>query len=247
MMTKISPEETALKILREKFPDSKVMFLAGSVMRGEGTEYSDLDIVVMYEKIEAAYRDSFFINDWPVEVFVHDIETLKYFFQKFDATSGIPALSNMVCEGKEIPGPSDFSLKLKDLARLTIETGPEKWTSKEVDRARYMITDICDDLRNPSSEEEMMGSLVQLYDALTIFYFRSQNKWTAKGKSIPKIWKKDNPELAESFSEAFTYAFKYQDSSKIIIFSEQILRPAGGWYFENSKTIAPADWRIALD
>jgi hypothetical protein len=244
MTQKPTPEQTALRIYKEKFPDSKVMFLAGSVMRGEGTEFSDLDIVVVYEKIEAAFRDSFFIDNWPVEVFVHDPETLNYFFQKFDTQSGIPSLLSMVLEGKEIPGPSRFSTNLKEDAKTTLEDGPAKWTSKEIDRARYMITDICGDLRKPRSPDEMIGSLVQLYESLTTFYFRSQDKWSAKGKSIPKRWKSENLLLAQDFLEAFGYAFKQNDSSKIISFSEQILKPFGGWYFDGSKTIAPSDWRI---
>lgn len=72
MKSKPTPEETALKIYREKFSDAKVIFLAGSVMRGEGTDFSDLDIVIVYESIEAAFRDSFSFDSWPIEVFVHD-------------------------------------------------------------------------------------------------------------------------------------------------------------------------------
>ena len=45
-------------------------------MRGQATETSDLDLVVVYERLEAAYRESFVHGGWPIEVFVHDPETL---------------------------------------------------------------------------------------------------------------------------------------------------------------------------
>jgi predicted nucleotidyltransferase len=244
MSTRPTPEETALHIFKEKFSDCKVMFLAGSVMRGEGTIHSDLDIVVVYEKLEAAWRDSFHYDNWPIEVFVHDPTTLNYFYEKFDKATGIPSLANMVIEGKEIPCKDEFSGSLKSTARTVIENGPEKWTIKEIDRGRYLVTDICDDLRKPRSHEEMVASTVQLYEALTSFYFRSRNEWSAKGKTIPTRWKQYDFELAKEFISVFELAFSKKDSSEIIKFSEKILLPYGGWLFQNSKTIAPKEWRI---
>jgi len=150
----------------------------------------------------------------------------------------------MVMEGKEIPGPSEFSQNIKNMAKNILEVGPEKWTEKEINQARYAITDICDDLKSYRSSQEMIGSLIQLYPILTNFYFRSQNKWSAKGKAIPKRWKKDNLELAKEFVSAFDNALKQNNPSEVIHFSEKILNPFGGWYFEGSKTVAPSDWRI---
>ncbi len=46
---RISPKNAAIEIYNERFPDAKVIFLAGSVIRGEGTAHSDLDLVVVYE------------------------------------------------------------------------------------------------------------------------------------------------------------------------------------------------------
>lgn len=38
----------ASQILVEKFTGAEVVFLAGSIIRGEGTATSDLDLVVVY-------------------------------------------------------------------------------------------------------------------------------------------------------------------------------------------------------
>lgn len=244
MKQKPYPEITALKIYQEKFPTAQVLFLAGSVMRGEGTEYSDLDIVVVYEYVEAAYRDSFIYEGWPIEVFVHDRETLKYFFEKIDGPSGIPSLPNMVFEGSEIPKQTDFSRGIKEKAKVFIESGPVAWTKNDIDRNRYFITDLCDDLRQPRSYHEMVGTLGQLQEALTNFYFRAQGKWSAKGKSIPRKWKQDNPALANEFLNAMENAYKFGDAKLIISFSEKILNSYGGWHFEGFKLEAPIEWRL---
>ena len=92
-----SPIQAASEILKERFSEAKVIFLAGSALRGEQTPYSDLDLVVVYDKLAAAWRQSFIHKCWPV---VHDPETLTYFFWEMDRPLGVPSLAAMVAEGK---------------------------------------------------------------------------------------------------------------------------------------------------
>ena len=56
-MKKLDPREVALDLWKAKYPRAKVIFLAGSVMRGEGTEFSDLDLVVVFDELENAWRE----------------------------------------------------------------------------------------------------------------------------------------------------------------------------------------------
>ena len=103
--TRIEPPEAARRILRERYGGAVVLFLAGSVVRGEGTPGSDLDLVVLYERLPNAYRESLVYEGWPVEAFVHDPETLRRFFQT-DSREGIPSILYMVVEGVELPATS---------------------------------------------------------------------------------------------------------------------------------------------
>ena len=52
--------KTTNEIRAAKFPNAKVIFLAGSIVRGVGTPDSDLDLVVVFEHLPNAYRESFF-------------------------------------------------------------------------------------------------------------------------------------------------------------------------------------------
>ena len=69
-------------IRAERYPDAAVMFAAGSIVRGEGTAFSDLDLVIVHGRLDRAYRESFRYDRVPVEAFVHDPETLGTFFKK---------------------------------------------------------------------------------------------------------------------------------------------------------------------
>src|SRR4051812_16405128 len=99
------PQHVATAIHRARYPDAKVTLLAGSVSRGEVTPFSDLDLVVLFERIDRAYRDSFHWDGWPVEVFAHDPQTMEYFFTEVDRPMGNCSLPAMVVEGIELPAP----------------------------------------------------------------------------------------------------------------------------------------------
>ena len=104
------------------------MFLAGSLVREEGTPYSDLDLVVVFKRLPTAYRESFHFQGYPVEAFVHDPETLNYFFTEVDRPSGIPSLMQMVVEGVEVPDTTSPALRLKQLAESVLAMGPPALT-----------------------------------------------------------------------------------------------------------------------
>ena len=107
--------KTVQKLKKEKYPHAHVVFLAGSVVRGEETPYSDLDLVVVYNTVPNARRESFLYKTWPVEAFVHDPTTLTYFFES-DCQRGVPSLVNMVNEGICIPNQTELSTSLKQKA-----------------------------------------------------------------------------------------------------------------------------------
>jgi len=79
---------------------------------------------VIYPTLERAYSESFRFDGYPVEAFVHDPETLNYFFLELDRPSGIPALPQMVLEGVEIPEANDVSRALKQRTASVISMGP---------------------------------------------------------------------------------------------------------------------------
>jgi predicted nucleotidyltransferase len=128
---RINPVEAARRIRRERYAGARVLLLAGSVMRGEDTPTSDLDIVVVFEQLPHAYREAFVFEGWPVEAFVHDPETMNHYFES-DRRLGLPALVRMVLEGVEIPKAGPFSAGLKRLASEVFEAGPPR--SRETHR-----------------------------------------------------------------------------------------------------------------
>ena len=196
------------EIFECKYPAANVIFLAGSIVRGEGTPYSDLDLVVIFDKLPNAFRESFSFQGFPVEAFVHDPETLNYFLYEVDRPSGKPALAQMILQGIEIPEATELSGSLKQLAASVIESGPPPLSDEDISKLQYKLTSLVDDIRHPRSKNELVATGAELYEALADYYFRRNNLWSAKGKSIPRILKQADTDLSAryciSFEELFT-------------------------------------------
>lgn len=242
---KKSPQVVATEIVAAKYPQARVVFLAGSVMRGEGTETSDLDLVVIFDRVPQAYRESFIFGGWPIEVFIHDPETLSYFFYEIDRASGVPSLPAMVWEGLELPQGNALSAELKRLAKTVIDDGPPAWGERELQNSRYAITDLLEDMRAPRSRNELTASAAKLYTLLADHYLRSRRFWSARGKSIPRRLSAVSAEFEADFSASFRAVFEAGNTEKLIRLCEEVLRPTGGWLFDGYKLLAPESWRKA--
>jgi hypothetical protein len=236
---KSDPKETATAIFRDRYPKSKALFLAGSVVRGEATQFSDLDLVVVFEDVDHAWRESFIFGGWPVEAFIHDRQTLRYFFQEIDAKSGCPSLPQMVAESIVIADTDQFAQTLKDEARKVIADGPPRWDEVQINNKRYQITDLLDDIRDPRFPAELTASGARLYELLADFYLRSNDQWSGTGKTIPRRLRAVNSTIADQFETAFTQLFCESSARGVIELSEQILKPFGGKLFEGYRSDAP--------
>jgi hypothetical protein len=241
------PLDAAKKLLVERYPDFECAFAAGSLMRGEGTAFSDIDFVVIYAKVEHARRESLVYHGWPIEVFIHDPETLQYFFEEFDRKSGIPSLPNMVSEGVLIPDSHPNGEKYRALANDILKKGPPALSEDSIKNSRYMITDALDDLRAPRNRNEIVGTGVKLYEELANFYLRSKNLWASHPKYLVKTLAKHDPQLAREYESAFEKLFKNNDSTELFALAEKILAPTGGALFAGFSRNAPKEWRLSSE
>ncbi len=241
----MEPKKAITDLYENKYSNAKAIFWAGSVATGSGyTNRSDLDIIVVFEKIENAYREAFSHEGWKIDAFIHDIETLRYFFEKIDAKSGIPALPQMVLAGILITSPSPISEEIKNLASKIIEAGPPAWSKEQLDRSRFLITDLLDDILCPRDRAAQIASAARLYELLAEFYFRAQNKWRASGKTILLYLKKHDYDFASQYRDAFEDVFKYGHTQGLNELILKILEPYGGLLWEGYRADAPKDFRL---
>lgn len=246
-MNKLEPIEAAKLLLNEKFQDAEVVILSGSTVRGDATETSDLDIVVIYKKLECARRESFNYQEWPVEVFIHDLETLKYFFEEVDKPSRNPSLPQMVKEGVSVT-PENETLKIaKKMAEEFFEIGPPKASTEKLNNCRYGISDLVEDLKSTRNDNELIAIGVRLFDVLSEYLFQRNDSWSGKGKWVSRKLLEIDKCLEKNFFDSFNVLFESKNPTEVISFVTEVLKSDGGYLFEGHNLDAPKDWRMTIE
>ncbi len=81
-----------------------------------------------------------------------------------------------------------------------------------------------------------------LHEQLGDFYFRARGYWSASKKHIPRRLARVDPSLAARWEEAFLDAWR-GERNKLLLLTEEILSPYGGFLFSGHRLDAPPDWR----
>jgi predicted nucleotidyltransferase len=250
-MNRADPIETAVEILRDRYADADSAFVAGSVMRGEGTPTSDLDIVVLFPRIERSYRESFFYprgdfeRGWPIETFVHDEETIEYYFIEKDLKSGVGAIMHMVHDGVPVPTRTALNERIKARANALLDAGPPVVSAADVDYGRYTITGLLDDLIEPRNDDEARAVVASLHHVLANHWLRGKGRWGAHGKTIARRLALADAALARRFDAAFAAAFEGNRFDALFAVADEMLAPTGGRLFDGHSAKSDPSWRRA--
>jgi predicted nucleotidyltransferase len=226
---KLLPLEAGERFIQKHYPTCQGALLAGSVVRGEATEMSDLDIVVFDENVKSSYRESHVEFGWPIEVFVHNLTSYKFYFES-DYLRARPSLPRMVSEGIVLKDDGIIgSLKIE--ADILLKKGPEKWTLQTLSTKRYFLTDALDDFLGCSDRAEEIFIANTIAVLLSEFVLRSNCKWMGDSKWIVRSLKQFDEIYAQKFVESFDCYYKNGDKKQIINLVEKALKPHGGRLF----------------
>jgi predicted nucleotidyltransferase len=228
-MQRLNPLEAANQFIYLYFPNCQGAILAGSVVRGESTETSDLDIVVFDNSLSSAYRESLFEFEWAIEVFVHNLTSYKEFFQS-DYKRARPSLPRMVSEGIVLKDIGIIDL-IKIEANELLDNGPEQWSQDTITTKRYFLTDALDDFIGSLDRNEEIFIANTLAEAVHEFVLRTNGHWIGASKWIVRSLKQYDRQFTEEFLEAFNEFYKTGDKDKVAALVNNVLEPHGGRLF----------------
>jgi predicted nucleotidyltransferase len=225
------PMEAARAFIERYFPECAAAFLAGSVVRGEGTATSDLDIVVITGREEVPFRQSFVESGWPIEVFVHNEESLRRYFAS-DVEDFTPSLPVMCTEGIVLRDVDGLAQRIRQGAEELLERGPEPLTPEQIEARRYFLTDLLDDLTGSQKHDEAMFIANNLAVKAAELLLLHNRQWIGHGKWLPRALKRFDPEVASQLTSALDTFYRTGDKDELIRFAEGALALAGGRLFE---------------
>lgn len=232
----------ARKSLTNRFDGAALAFVSGSIMRGAGTPASDIDLVVVFARLERVWRESFVEDGFPVEAFVHDRQTLAYFADQ-DAKSGRPIMAHVVATGTIIGVAGDLARAIQEDAADILARGPMPLAGPSYDRQRYLVSDLADDLRGDRPAAEIRAIAAQLYQQLADLMLLGRGTWSGNGKWAPRLLFRLDVGLGQAFDSAFQQAFA-GDGAALLALTETELARHGGHYFSGYRQEAPLEARL---
>ncbi|WP_017187751.1 nucleotidyltransferase domain-containing protein [Alkalibacillus haloalkaliphilus] len=230
MNNKLNPMIAAQKFVEEHFQGCEGALLAGSVARGEATATSDLDLVIFDRHLESSYRESLIKFDWNIEVFAHNLQSYKTYFES-DCKRARPSLPRMVVEGAVLKDNGVIS-GIKSEAKSLLNKGPESWSEETIELKRYFITDVLDDLIGCQDRAGGIFITNELANLLSEFVLRTNNQWIGNSKWVIRSLRQFDHELAERFVFALDQYYKSENIEPLIQLTDDILKPYGGRLFE---------------
>lgn len=238
MSDRLEPQHAARAFMDDHFPTALCAFMTSSVLRGEGTATSDLDLVIVADEPDLPYRESFHELGWPIETFVHSRQSLLAYFIS-DARRRRPSLPAMCAEGVVLADSAGIAAELQRHARDLLERGPEPLTPAEIASARYGVTDLLDDFVGCTSREEGVFIAHDLGAASADLILSLNRCWLGTGKWLHRALRRHDPTLAQELAGALLVYARSGDKNPLIAFAERALAPAGGRLFESYRAKGP--------
>lgn len=229
-MKRIEPVAAAKQFIDKHFSNCQGALLAGSVVRGEATETSDLDIVIFDKRLPSSYRESMFEFGWAIEVFVHNLTSYKYFIE-MDSKTTTPSMPRMISEGIILRDEGILE-SIKNEAKDILEKGPEIWSEETVRTKRYFITDALDDFLGSKNRAEEIFIANTLADLVHEFVLRTNRQWIGSSKWIIRALNRYDEKFTVEFVEAFDVFYKTGEKNKVVLLVDKVLNPYGGRLFE---------------
>ncbi|MCW2791041.1 MAG: nucleotidyltransferase [Nocardioides sp.] len=179
-MDRPPPEDTARRLVAERFPNARAAWLSGSVVMGSATATSDLDVTVVLPDV-AVHRESLEYDGWPVELFVHTVASVWHFVA-LDLASRRPSMARLVATGVVLVDADGTAADLAAECADTLAAGPAPLSGSELDAMRYGLSDLLDDLDGGGAPEVLGAVAVATWQQAAELLLAVEGRWSGTGK-----------------------------------------------------------------
>ena len=237
----------AARLVQQRYPTAVAAIIGGSFATGRQTPTSDIDLLLLFEHVDCAWRDTLVAEGRTVELFAHDLATFTYFCKEMDAPGGTVPLARMVVEGENIVAPAAQYAQLLALAQAIDGAGPPVLDAENLRRRRYAVTTALEDLVDSTHPGEALAVACQLYRALSDLRLRAAGQWSGGGKHLFRRLQAFDPAIAGQLDGALRLVAGDLPAGQQAFaqVTAAVLAPVGGPLLDGFFLPAPAHWRSA--
>lgn len=225
-------------LVSERFPNATTVLLGGSVVRGDATSTSDLDVVVIDESLPAARRETHVRDGWPVEVFAYTTATFAEYLERGWRTR-LPVVAQMCAEAVIVVDRHGTASGLQARVRALLEAGPPEPTTSELQSYRYRLTNLRDDLADTDQQAERVFLGLQVARVVTELALLRRRCWLGTGKWLPRLVARVDPSLLDSLLPALAALVARNDPQPLLDLIDLQLVPVGGPLLDGYSAQSP--------
>ncbi|WP_219502176.1 cupin domain-containing protein [Nonomuraea ceibae] len=225
----MDPVTAARTLVEELFPGALYAFLGGSSVTGRRTPTSDLDVVVVIDGLARPVKESRRWREWPVELLVHSRTSLLAFVEQ-DVARDRPTLMRLCADGVLLVDRSDGqAAELQRELRARLDAGPGPLPAPRLDRARYVLSDLLDDLAGGGDPGERAFTSWHVVEETARLALSLAGRWHGDGKWLLRELRAQDPELAAELLAA------RDDPARLAAAATGVLDRAGGRLWEGHR------------
>jgi uncharacterized RmlC-like cupin family protein len=224
----MDPVPAARALVAELFPDALYAFLGGSALSGHRTSRSDLDVVVVLDGLAVPYRESSRWREWPVDLMVHNELSLIAYADR-DLAGRRPTLPRMCAEGVVLTDRAGRAAEVQAAMRDRLSAGPGPAAPGMLDRARYVLSDLLDDLAGATDPGEQAFIRWQIVQESARLALTAAGRWHGSGKWLLRELRSYDAALAEALLAA------HDDPVRLAATAASVLERAGGRLWEGYR------------
>ncbi|MFD7157212.1 nucleotidyltransferase domain-containing protein [Kribbella sp. NPDC059898] len=225
--------DIARELVLELYPDARAAWLGGSVVRGDASPTSDLDITVLRDG--PVLRKSIEYGGWPVELFVHTEKSLRYFADK-DQGRRQPTMMRLVGESVVLVDTDGTGARLQKEYLAEVAAGPTPLSADELGLLRYTITDLLEDFAGAVGDVRLAVATVLWQEAARLLLTGSGH-WAGTSKGLLREVAAYDSAHGTDFAVALLDGVR-ADDSRLVDVVDRILAGHGGRLFAGFELVA---------
>lgn len=237
------PERAARALVRDRFPEARQAWLAGSVVHGRATATSDLDVTVLLDETDVR-RESLVHEGWPVELFVHTAASVRHFVG-VDLARRRPTMARLVATGVPLLA-GDAGADLVAECAAALAAGPGPLPAADLALARYALSDLLDDLEGVAGGPLATAVAVETWRSSAELLLASSDRWGGTGKWLVREVEALDADLGTTYASRLDSALRDAlggDPERLTSVADEVLDRVGGrlWAgYTASASLPPA-------
>ncbi|WP_295699245.1 nucleotidyltransferase domain-containing protein [Lapillicoccus sp.] len=237
MMSQENAIADARRCVGEWFPDARAAWLGGSIVRGDATANSDLDIAVLLTGPPAPFRDTRRFASWPVELFVHTDASLAH-YRATDLARRQPTLMRLIGESVVLVDVDGSGARLQEDCLRQVTAGPGATPQNEIDVLRYAVTNLVDDLSPDVDPRERTAVVTLLWSSAAELVLAAYGRWNGTGKGLVRELVQLDGHLSTAWATRLDTGLRSAvagDVGDLVLVAAEVLDLVGGRLLEGYR------------